>query len=294
MKVPKYILDNTEGIIQASQSFYLNSVLYGNYDIRVVIVSNLGYAKECCLGRGSMLAFMRVKQYLLNKNIAPILEVGRMGQFADESEIIVDGEHANDEILNVDFNMFPVAKSRLLNNNKIVNNLRAKGKTVIGSGVVLSRRCMVLSGAKIGNGAVVGAGAVVAKDVPAYSIVAGNPARVIKYRFDEKTIEKLEEIRWWDFDFDYLFENVHAIQQMSTSEFIEKFGDVSKNKYHTSKDRFVFDNKGPMGKCIGCDLDGEFVLYDDLNESIKFYIDQGSRAENSDIYIVRNILDCRE
>lgn len=53
---------------------------------------------------------------------------------------------------------------------------------------------------KIGNGAVVGAGAVVTKDVPPYAIVAGNPAKIIRYRFEENIIKHFESIKWWNFD----------------------------------------------------------------------------------------------
>jgi serine acetyltransferase len=52
----------------------------------------------------------------------------------------------------------------------------------------------------IGNGAVIGAGAVVTKSVPAYAIFAGNPARIIRYRFDENTILRLNKIQWWAMD----------------------------------------------------------------------------------------------
>jgi carbonic anhydrase/acetyltransferase-like protein (isoleucine patch superfamily) len=73
-----------------------------------------------------------------------------------------------------------------------------KGDVVIGNDVWIGRGAFIGSGVHIGDGAVIGAQAVVMKDVPPYSITAGNPARHIKYRFDEATICKLLEIRWWD------------------------------------------------------------------------------------------------
>lgn len=72
--------------------------------------------------------------------------------------------------------------------------------TYIGHDVWIGHSAVLLSGIQIGDGAVVGAGAVVTKDVPPYGVVAGNPARLIRYRFDEATISALEEIRWWEFD----------------------------------------------------------------------------------------------
>lgn len=68
----------------------------------------------------------------------------------------------------------------------------------IGNDVWIGAGAFVLFGVNIGDGAVIGAGAVVTKDVPPYAIVAGSPARVVKMRFDEETVEALLELKWWD------------------------------------------------------------------------------------------------
>jgi acetyltransferase-like isoleucine patch superfamily enzyme len=73
-------------------------------------------------------------------------------------------------------------------------------KTRIGHDVWIGTEAIVLPGVRIGNGAVIGAGAVVSKDVPDYAVAVGNPARVVKYRFDEKTVERLTQAAWWDLD----------------------------------------------------------------------------------------------
>src|SRR2546429_327143 len=77
-------------------------------------------------------------------------------------------------------------------------NLPVKGDIIIGNDVWFGYGCIIKGGVTIGNGAIIAAGALVVKDVPAYSIVAGNPAKVVKMRFDIKTIERLQKIAWWD------------------------------------------------------------------------------------------------
>jgi len=75
---------------------------------------------------------------------------------------------------------------------------RGGGDIVVGHDVWLGTECMVLPGVTIGHGAVVGARAVVTEDVPPYGVVAGNPARLARLRFDAATVEGLLRIAWWD------------------------------------------------------------------------------------------------
>lgn len=73
----------------------------------------------------------------------------------------------------------------------------------IGNDVWIGDNVVILKG-RIGDGAVIGAGAVVTHDIPPYAIAVGNPARVIKYRFDEETIGLLVKTKWWEFDSEIL------------------------------------------------------------------------------------------
>jgi acetyltransferase-like isoleucine patch superfamily enzyme len=76
--------------------------------------------------------------------------------------------------------------------------------TVIGNDVFIGMNVTILDGVNIGHGAVIGACSLVNKDIPPYAIVGGVPAKIIEYRFDEQTIEKLLAKQWWDFNVEQL------------------------------------------------------------------------------------------
>lgn len=75
--------------------------------------------------------------------------------------------------------------------------VESKGDVTIGHDVWVGANAIIMSGVNVGTGAIIGAGAVVTKDVPPYAIVGGNPAKIIRYRFDLVTIEYLLESKWW-------------------------------------------------------------------------------------------------
>ena len=79
----------------------------------------------------------------------------------------------------------------------LINKMVSRYQTIIGNDVWIGNDCTILEGVYVGNGAVIGAHSVVTKDVPPYAIVAGNPARIVKYRFSEDVITKMQKIKWW-------------------------------------------------------------------------------------------------
>ena len=88
-----------------------------------------------------------------------------------------------------------------------------KGDIVVGNDVWIGYEAVILSGVTIGDGAVIGARAVVTKDVPPYTIMGGVPARPIRRRFDEATVETLLRLRWWDWPKEKIARNLAAIQR---------------------------------------------------------------------------------
>lgn len=88
-----------------------------------------------------------------------------------------------------------------------------KGDTVIGNDVWIGYNTTIMPGVKIGDGAIVASQAVVTKDVEPYAIIGGNPARLIRKRFDDETIHKLTNLAWWDWPFEKITEMAKAIAE---------------------------------------------------------------------------------
>lgn len=124
------------------------------------------------------------------------LKIGRFGQFAHGTRFITSSaDHPKSW-----FSAFPFA---VFNHDAmpLYADEFAKGRdTVIGHDVWIGHDAVILPGVKVGNGAIIGARSVVSGAVPPYTVVAGNPARVVRKRFSQEVVELLETLAWWHRD----------------------------------------------------------------------------------------------
>jgi virginiamycin A acetyltransferase len=97
-----------------------------------------------------------------------------------------------------------------------------KGDIIIENDVWIGAKSTIMSGVKIHNGSVIGTGSIVTKDVPPYSIVVGNPAKIVKYRFNPKQIESLLKIAWWDWTEDRIKTEAKTLWSNNIDIFIDK------------------------------------------------------------------------
>jgi virginiamycin A acetyltransferase len=93
----------------------------------------------------------------------------------------------------------------------LVMSAPSRGDTVVGNDVWFGYEALVLPGVAIGDGAVVAAASVIASDVPPYAVVAGNPARVVRRRFDDDDTARLERAAWWDWPISLVTEHARTI-----------------------------------------------------------------------------------
>lgn len=135
------------------------------------------------------------------------LIIGKFCAIAAETRFIMTGDHKLDAISTYPFPIFQHGWESAFN----IFDLPVKGDIVIGNDVWFGYDCLIKGGVKIGDGAIIATRAVVVKDVPAYSIVAGNPAKVVKMRFDEHTIKRLLQIAWWNWDIEKINRHLKLI-----------------------------------------------------------------------------------
>jgi phosphonate metabolism protein (transferase hexapeptide repeat family) len=101
---------------------------------------------------------------------------------------------------------------------------RRAHRVTIGHDVWIGHGAIVLAGRSVGTGAVVAAGSIVTKDVPDYTIVAGNPARPLRRRFTESISQRLADLAWWDWEHERLHAALGDFRTLDIEAFLEKHG----------------------------------------------------------------------
>lgn len=110
----------------------------------------------------------------------------------------------------------------------VQEDCRIYQKVIIKNDVWIGANSVIMPGITIGHGAIIGAGAVVTKDVPDYAIVAGVPAKVIKYRFDNESIDKLLKLKWWDLDPKMIKANIALWQSKLNKDTLKRLQNICK------------------------------------------------------------------
>ena len=175
--------------------------------------------------------FISKNSYLANSNINDFSSIGRnstvinseVGKYCSVSWNVTIGATSHD-YTKISSHAFPyIRRFGFVNFNK-----RIITKTKVGNDVWLGANAIILPGLTIGDGAVIAAGAVVTKDVPPYSIMAGIPAKVIKSRFDEETVNRLMDLKWWDLSHEVLKSNIELWQNKLDPEIMHRLEKLCK------------------------------------------------------------------
>lgn len=158
---------------------------------------------------------------MIETNISPTticnIQLGRYNSVAKNTIFLVDMNHDYRKVCQGRISELPY--SRMMFPNEFV---KRKGSLIILNDCWIGENATIMGGVIIGNGAIVAANTVVTQNVPAYAIVAGNPAQIIGYRFTKEQIEKLNIIKWWNWDSALIKENATDLYG-DIDNFIEKY-----------------------------------------------------------------------
>ena len=133
-------------------------------------------------------------------------------------------EHPMERITTHKVSYRPNEYFRFLGVDQAFRERRQAKAVTIGHDVWVGHGAVILPGVSVGNGAVIGANAVVRRDVPAYSVVAGVPGRVIRQRFTDAIAARIEATAWWDWPLDRLADAIPDMQSQSIEAFLDRWG----------------------------------------------------------------------
>ncbi|MFE1382504.1 CatB-related O-acetyltransferase [Streptomyces sp. NPDC058740] len=116
---------------------------------------------------------------------------------------------------------FPTMGGSWADHFDLITDLPGRGDTIVGNDVWFGHGATVMPGVRIGHGAIIAAGAVVTRDVPDYAIVGGNPARLIRTRYDAADIARLLAVAWWDWPVQHVTTHVRTIMSGTVTDLEE-------------------------------------------------------------------------
>ena len=149
------------------------------------------------------------------------LDIGAFCSIADQVLFLLAGEHSYKFITS-----FPL-KTKF---DILKEECHSKGKIKIGDDVWIGHGVIILSGVEIGQGAIIAAGSVITKDVPSYAIVGGNPAKIIKYRFNSEIIDELLKIDFNNIDEKYIQKNLDLFyKEIKSKDDVVNFNNIKKS-----------------------------------------------------------------
>lgn len=159
------------------------------------------------------------------------LRIGSFCSISAEVSFFLGGEHRVDWASTFPFGHVFQKETGILN-PPIPGHPASKGDVTIGNDVWIGRGATFLSGVTVGDGAVVGARAVVSADIPPYAVAAGNPARVVRLRFEEEIIDLLLKLQWWGLPVNTIRELAPILSQPPSALVLEpivkKYADQSR------------------------------------------------------------------
>lgn len=148
------------------------------------------------------------------------LIIGKFCQIASGIEIIMNGaNHRMNSVTTYPFNIMGNGWEKV---TPKLEDLPIKGDTIIGNDVWIGENVTILPGIHIGDGAIIGANSVVTKDIPPYYVAGGNPCKIIKKRFSDELIAYLEQLKWWNWSEEKIFNNLEIL----CSSDLEKIKDI--------------------------------------------------------------------
>ncbi len=146
------------------------------------------------------------------------LAIGKYCSLAENVTFILGGNHRIDWVTTYPFSVLWQDFSELK------GHPATKGDIIIGNDVWIGTKSMILSGVQIGDGAIIGAGSVVTKNVPSYTIFAGNPAKLIRERFTSEQRDALVKIAWWNWSESRIRQGIPILLSGKIDEFIKIYG----------------------------------------------------------------------